>query len=410
MNTTPAGQNALRGLLLFFTLALAYFARTVFVPLFLALFLAILLEPIVQLLVRWRVGRTEASLIATVAFLCFAVLTGWTIYRSISGIAGEMPAYSERIRELTSGMHTTSEALEESTRTLGLTTGPSEDVQQVQVIENVPAWMRYVAGWVGSLYDLATVAFFVPLLLLYILFDKENLVESFNALAGKHFYLPKLNAELPKIIRAFVRGNIFTGMLLIVMHTLLFRLVGLDNWLALAVLSGFLNLIPLIGAPLAIVLPFAQGIIQFHEASPFVVMGLSIIALHMITNNLVLPYFMSSRVNVNSVTLVFGLLFWGWLWGPVGFLIAIPMTSLVKTLLESNSETFAISNLLAARPRHVIPWAHRFSREAGGESPGAAPGLSIRLDSDHLKTVDIDETAVRELQRRNDGKAQEREL
>lgn len=396
-------MNAQRGLIAFFILALAYFARTVFVPLFLALFMAILLEPFVKFLMRGRLGRTTASILVTIAFLLATAATGWTIYRSISGIASEMPVYSERIRELLSGMHSTTEKIEESTRTLGLGGPPEDDtIQQVQVVDKVPLWLKYLIAWVGSLYDLATVGIFVPLLLLYMLFDRDNLIESFNALVGKVCYLPKLNSELPKIIRAFVRGNIFTGLCLIVSHAIVFRLVGLENWLPLAVLSGFLNLLPLIGAPLALVLPFAQALIQFKEPGPFIAIGISIVALHMVSNNILLPYFMSSRVNVNSVTLVFGLLFWGWLWGPIGFLLAIPMTALVKTFLESNQETFSISNLLAARPRHLIPWAHRFAR---GMAPEDAPDGLTRAHADDLKTVDIDEAAVRELERRNHGKA-----
>lgn len=392
--------HAQRGLLVFLTLALAYFARTVFVPLFLALFLAILLDPFVRFLMRVRIGRAEAAILVTLIFICIAAVTSWMIYRSVSGVAVEMPAYSERIKQVLSGMHTTTERLAESTRTFGIgTAAMNDDVQQVQVVENVPMWMRVVAGWVGSLYDLATVTIFVPLLLLYMLFDRDNLLESFNAIAGKYCYLPKLNAELPKIIRAFVRGNIFTGALLICVHGLIFRLVGLDHWLSLAVLSGFLNLLPLIGAPFALVLPFAQGILQFHELGPFVIIGFSLIAMHMVSNNLVLPYFMSSRVNVNSVALIFGLLFWSWLWGPIGFLLAIPMTALVKTLLESNSETFAIANLLAARPRHLIPWAHPLSRVE------KAPKANLtRSNADDLETLNIDEAAVRELQARNHGK------
>jgi predicted PurR-regulated permease PerM len=400
-------MNTQRGLILFLTLALAYFARTVFVPLFLAIFLAILLDPFVKILMRGTRGklrRAEASIVVTVVFLCFTVLGGWAIYRSISGIASEMPVYSERIHELLSGMHSTTEKLEQSTRTLGLT-GPSADadIQQVQVVENIPVWAKIMVGWAGSLYDLVSVGIFVPLLLLYMLFDRDNLLESFNAIVGKYCYLPKLNMELPKIIRAFIRGNIFTGLLLIVLHGLVFRAVGLGNWIPLAVLTGVLNLLPLIGAPLALILPFAQAGIQYHTAAPFVVIGLFLIAFHLISNNLVLPFFMSSRVNVNSMTLVFGLLFWGWLWGPIGFLLAIPMTALVKTFLESNSETFALSNLLAARPRHLIPWSRRFSRAvAVGESGGE--------DADHLEAVDVDQPPVREFQARNDGKTEEGEL
>lgn len=387
-------MNAPRGLLVLGVLALTYLARTVFVPFFLALFLAILLEPFVRGLVRAKFSRAQASIVVTIAFLCVSAGTGWTIYRSISGIAGEMPVYSERIRELMSGMHSTTEKLEESTRTLGLAGPPADaNIQRVQVVDKIPLWMRYLIGWVGSLYDLATVGIFVPLLLLYMLFDRNNLVESFNALAGKYCYLPKLNSDLPKIIRAFVRGNVFTGMILILGHGLVFRFIGLENWIPLAVLSGFLNLLPLIGAPLALILPIAQALIQFHNPGPFLAISLSLVGFHMVSNNVLLPYFMSSRVNVNSVSLVFGLLFWGWLWGPMGFLLAIPMTALVKTFLESNQRTFAISNLLAARPRHLIPWAE--------ENPGG----SARSNADDLEPVDVDESAIGEFQRRNNGQA-----
>ncbi len=385
-----------RGILILLMLALAYFARIAFVPLFLAFFLAILLDPIVRTLMRWKFGRAEASIVVTVVFLCLTVATGWVLYRSVSGIADEMPLYSERIRTFLSGMHSTTEKIELSTRTLGLGgPAPDSDIQQVQVVENVPVWVQYLAGWVGSLYDLGTAALFVPLLLFYLLYDRDNLLESFNAIVGKHCYLPKLNSDLPKIIRAFIRGNIFTGILLIAVHALIFRLVGLENWGPLAILSGFLNLLPLIGAPLALLLPFAQALLQFHVPGPFFVIGFGLVAMHMVSSNLLMPFFMSSRVNVNSVSLVFGLLFWGWLWGPIGFLIAIPMTALVKTFLESNSETFAYSNLLSARPRHVIPWAHRFAK-----SLKSSDGLT-RTHPDNLKTVDIDEAEVRKFQTRD---------
>jgi predicted PurR-regulated permease PerM len=167
------------------------------------------------------------------------------------------------------------------------------------------------------------------------------------------------------MIRAFITGNVVTGFLLILAHAAVFRWVNLDNWLPLAILTGFLNLVPIIGAPLAIILPYAQAIIQFNHATPFIVIAVALIAYHLIAGNLVLPFFMSSRVNVNAVSLLFGLLFWGWLWGAMGFLLAIPMTALVKTFLESNQSTFAISNLLAARPRHVIPWAERSAAPRG---------------------------------------------
>jgi predicted PurR-regulated permease PerM len=369
-----------RGTLVFLTLALAYFARTVFVPLFVALFLAMLLDPMVVALTRLRLNRPVAAILITVSFLSVTVLAGWILYLSIYGVASEVPLYAERIRQILSEV-----------RNFGPHSILGEvGIPQVQIVENVPLWMRYLGGWLGSIYELIAVAIFVPLFLLYILFERDNLLESFNAVAGKFFYLPKLNSDLPKIIRAFARGNVLTGIVLVTLHAFIFRAVGLENWLALAVLSGFINLIPLVGAPLALVLPMAQAMLQFHEVSPFVAIGASLIGLHFLSNNVLLPFFMSQRVNVNSFALVFGLLFWGWLWGPVGFLLAIPMTALVKTLLESHRETFPWSNLFAARPRHLMPGRARHAKPLA------------RADADDLEAVHVDESQVRQFQTRDD--------
>jgi predicted PurR-regulated permease PerM len=386
-------------LIVLLALVLAYFARAVFVPIFLALFLTMLLEPLVRGLSTRGIQRPAASLLVTTFFVLGTVLAGWYLYRSVMGIAAEMPLYAERIREIFSGLHATSDKIEESTRTLSLgsqVSGPG--IQQVQLVDRYPLWMRYLMEWVGSIYEVVTVALFVPLLIFYMLLEKENLLESFNGIAARFCYLPKLNSELPKIIRAFVRGNAFTALFLIAAHAIVFRSIGLEHWIPLAIFSGFLNLLPLVGAPLALVLPFAQGVIQFSTPGPFVILAGALVAFHFLSNNFLLPYFMTSLVNVNTVTLLSGLLFWGWLWGAMGFVLAIPMTALLKALLESNAQTYAVANLFAARPRHLIPWSHRDSE--AGEKPGLA-----RSHSNNLKTVDVDEATVRELQRRDHGQA-----
>ncbi len=365
-------MGAQKAIVCFSVLALAYFASAVFVPFFLALFLAILLDPVVRKLGTLRIGREPATVLVVTTFILATAGVGWVGYRTVTGIAMEIPKYSERVKHIFSGMQSTSDRIEESTRSLMMGSPREEsDIPQVQVVENYPMWVQYLVRWVGSLYDIATVAIFVPLLLMYFLFDRNNLLESFNAIAGKYSYLPKLNSELPKIIRAFIVGNFAVGIILSFAHGAIFTLLGLENWVELALISGFLNLIPLLGAPLAILLPFGQGVMQFHDLYPFVLMGVSIVAFHIVSNNWLLPSLIGARVNVNSVTLLFGLLFWGWLWGAIGFLLAIPMTALVKTFLESNTKTFALSNLMAARPRHLLPFANKTNPDGFKVGPRA---------------------------------------
>src|SRR5690606_31979970 len=105
---------------------------------------------------------------------------------------------------------------------------------------------------VGSVFEVVSIGLFVPLMTLYMLIEKANLLESFNAASGKHLNLPKLNTELPSMLRAFVRGNLIGGGILFGLHAFLFHTMGLKQIIPLAFVSGFLNLIPVVGVPLAL--------------------------------------------------------------------------------------------------------------------------------------------------------------
>jgi predicted PurR-regulated permease PerM len=89
---------------------------------------------------------------------------------------------------------------------------------------------------------------------------------------------------------------------------------------------------------------------QFDGVMPFIIIGVCVTALHLVTGSYVIPRFIGDRVRINSVAAIVGLLFWWWLWGVIGFLLAMPLTALVRILLESNPRTAAMGELLASAP------------------------------------------------------------
>jgi len=242
----------------------------------------------------------------------------------------------------------------------------AEAVQKVEIVQTYPAWFGFILAGFGSIFEVFSVAIFVPLLLFYFLFDKENLVESANAILGESLYLPTLNSELPAMIRAFFSANIVTVIGLIATHAVAFYVLGFENWLPLAIITGFLNILPIVGAPLAIVVPVGMGSLGVGAPFPYIGVVVATMFLHFIFNNFVLPVLIGSKININTASLAIGLLFWSWLWGGIGFLIAIPMTALIKIFLESNSSTIAIANLMAARPMALLT-------DAGGDIEDLEP-------------------------------------
>jgi len=115
-----------------------------------------------------------------------------------------------------------------------------------------------------------------------------------------------------------------------------------------------LNLVPLVGLVLALPVPLVAGLVQFHGASQFLMVITVVVLLHLITENVLLPRFVGSRLDVGPVAATVGLLFWGWLWGVAGILLAVPLTAVMKLLADSDPALAHLSNLLARNPRRFL--------------------------------------------------------
>jgi predicted PurR-regulated permease PerM len=77
----------------------------------------------------------------------------------------------------------------------------------------------------------------------------------------------------------------------------------------------------------------------------------------LVSANILIPKFIGSRVKIGPVAATIGILFWGWLWGAIGLLLAIPLTALIKVVADCHPSMLHISNLLAETPRPVPDWA-----------------------------------------------------
>ena len=131
----------------------------------------------------------------------------------------------------------------------------------------------------------------------------------------------------------------------------------MDGATALGIASGFLNLIPFLGVVLASGVPLLAATLQFGSAGPFLIIALTVIALHLLSANVLIPKFIGSRVNIGPVAATVGMLFWSWLWGAIGLLLAVPLTAFVKLVADCHPVLLPISNLLAERPRAIPRWA-----------------------------------------------------
>ena len=88
-----------------------------------------------------------------------------------------------------------------------------------------------------------------------------------------------------------------------------------------------------------------SAILQFNTPGPFIVITLTILFLHVVSANLLVPKFIATRVSIGPVAATVGMLFWGWLWGVMGLLLAVPLTAFIKLVADLHP-SLAVSVLL----------------------------------------------------------------
>jgi AI-2 transport protein TqsA len=224
-------------------------------------------------------------------------------------------------------------------------------------VSETPMWPSYLIRGVGSAWGAVIVGGIVPFLMFFMLVRKSHLYNWLANAFGEKMDVPKFTSRLTKMVRGFAVGNLIIGAAMAAVTVGVFYELKLQGAVPLGIASGFLNLVPFVGAILAAALPLLGATLQYNTAGPFLIILLTVLALHLVSANLLVPKFIGSRVNVGPVAATMGMLFWGWMWGVMGILLAVPLTAFVKLLADCHPSLIHISNLLAETPRPVPSWA-----------------------------------------------------
>ncbi len=347
MKTTSIG-TALLALLGF--IALFFFASEVIIPLVFAIFLFFLLDPLIdQALITLKLPRVVSSPILVILSFVLFCGTGWSIYGGVVGIADQVPKYSEKIKGVVQSFEDKASDLRKDAKNIFSSEKPESGSQ----LNNAPAsdsgsgFTSTLLHGVSSAFSVLVDLFLIPILCVFFLLDREHLKTHFKKSLGSHFPLERVTSEIGSMVKGYFIGNFAVGLVTALLFYILFAVLGLDHKFSLALLSGFINLIPLFGAVLSPALPAAQAFLQFDNFNSVTVILGTAVFLHFFVNNWVLPKIVGSRINVNASAATLGLMFWGWLWGGSGLLLAIPLTALIRIGLSAFPQTESWSQLIA---------------------------------------------------------------
>jgi predicted PurR-regulated permease PerM len=387
-------RNHLQFISLVLAFAIAYWARDFLIPVALSILFAFVLSPIVERVRGWGVPLVISVLIVTTTALLFAAGLVLLVSAQVIDLTASLPDYRNNLTSKVQALRSTggslarlSETIEELKEELtpAPTTAPAAEgladpavaatqPVPVQLVEPGPDAVTLATSIAGPvLYPLATAA--IVFTLVFFLLLNDELILSRMRWLGERLDLGMTSASIDEASERL--GRYLLTQLLInvsygVMVALALLLVGLPNALLWGILAALLRYVPYVGPWAAAIFPTVLSVAVFPGwGQPILVVTTFLIA-EAIVNGLLEPLLYGSSTGVSSIGVVFASFFWGWLWGPVGLILAMPMTVALVVLGRDLPVLRTCAALLSNTPLVNEPAAS--SAGAAGPEPAAPPG------------------------------------
>ena len=313
-------------------LTMMWVAKSILIVVLVSVLIAFMLAPIVELCLRLRMPRSAGAMVA-VLVLC-GVLYGvfHVSFNQANEFISEFPKYSGNIRGVLNQVIARAERVRQTTRTVL----PQENVDKNTVtVRTSSNWVEDLTSGALGVTHVVLMTAFIPFLVFFmlswqdhvrtstvLLFDPENRDTAFVTLG-----------LIAQMIRGFIVGNAIIGAILAVCSSIAFWILGIPFAWLIGIISGFVSLLPYLGVVLAILPPLlvSMGALTTGKfAAIAVIVSLS----HVIALNVLYPKIIGSRLQLNPLAVTLALLFWGWLWGAMGLLLAVPLTAAMKIIFD----------------------------------------------------------------------------
>ena len=245
----------------------------------------------------------------------------------------ELPRFSATIREDLEKLQAQADKFENSTRAVMPSEAGKKPIPvQVQESHGIAKLISTGASQFG---EIALAISFVPFLIYFMLTWKTHVHSATLRVFPKEKRLIAYRTigRISEMIRSFIAGNLFVGLLNAIASTAVFGAVHLPYFYFLGAISAFVGLVPYLGLFFALLAPLAAGMGVLTN-SQLAIVFLSVVVLHLVTMNLLYPKVIGRRLRLNPLAVALSLLFWAWIWGAFGLILAVPLMATTKIICD----------------------------------------------------------------------------
>lgn len=424
-STSPSRIAFVQGLIIAAILITAlYVGREVLVPLALATLLSFVLTP--PLLLLRRLGIPKVSGVATLVGAAFCIIfsLGWLISSEVTQLAVDLPRYqstlAEKISKITKSaadtpaIRTVTEALEEFQQELahpkpdtsvGTTPGPPEQVEAkqkpvpVEIHEPDPQPFEVLQRLAGTLLPPVATAGIVLLFVIFILLQREDLRDRLIRLFGTSDLqrtTATLNDAAQRLSRYFITQLLINSAFGIFIALGLW-LIGVPSPTVWGILAMLMRFVPYVGSFIAAAPPLLLAAIVEPGWTTFLLTAALYLISELAMGQLVEPVVYGHGTGLSPIAIVIATVFWTWLWGPLGLLLATPLT-VVLVVLGRHMEGLQFFDLLLGDKPALTSEQRFYQRLLSGDSAEAADQLETCAKQGQPLVNCFDEIVLKALQ------------
>jgi predicted PurR-regulated permease PerM len=340
------GRQVAFWLIAFLTLlALLWLLRPILLPFVAGLALAYLLTPLADRLERHGLNRSIAALsiviMVILTLLAAALLVVPLLVQQAIAFAADLPGYLARLRELVA---------DPTSGWLQIIVGDDSSKAVSDLLRSSAAWLTTVATslWAGdkALMSFASILIVMPVVTFYLICDWHRMISILDGWIPlrRRQTVRQLAREIDGAISAFLRGQLSVCFLLGLYYAVALTLLGLKFGLLIGIASGLLTFVPYVGSLTGLLIGTGVAIAQFWPDWKWIVTVMAIfLAGQFVEGNIIAPKLVGERVGLHPVWVIFAMFAFGYLFGFVGLMIAVPLAAASAVLFR-----FGLAQYLAS--------------------------------------------------------------
>ncbi len=328
----------------------------VLLPFSVAAFLAMMSLPVMfqcqRRLPSW--AAIVVTLLVTVSVFTGLVLIGT---QSVSELQPQLPRYQAGVQRLWSDFTNwlTARGLGSEEYLQGLA-----QLDPDRIFDFVGGTVRQVAGFFSS-------AFLVFLIMAFMLAEATVFPFKFRAILGPQLGEGRRFNKIIKEVQAYLGVKTLVSLGTGLAIGLFAWVLKLDFPILLGLIGFVLNYVPTVGSILAAIPAIVLSLIQFGTPAHAIAVGAGYLGINTLLGNMLEPYLMGRRLGLSTLVIILSLVFWGWVWGPIGAILAVPLTMVVKIMLENTEDLRWVAILLDKSPPQA-----QSAEDSGDVSPEVA--------------------------------------